>query len=197
MPRRSQVDRSRETKTALIATARELFGAHGYAQVSAEQLVMATGLSRGALHHHFGDKRGLFLAVLEQIEQEITADVAEAIQGQPELWQGMVAALRCYLDSCQRPEVIQITLTDAPAVLGWKAWRELETEHGLGLITEALRGAAEAGILRPAPIPALAQLLLSAIIEVSLIIANAEDPEQARADAEQSLLLLVSGLLQS
>ncbi|WP_020496633.1 TetR/AcrR family transcriptional regulator [Sciscionella marina] len=197
MPRRSQVDRSRETKTALIATARELFGAHGYTQVSAEELVTATGLSRGALHHHFGDKRGLFLAVLEQIEQEITAEVAEAIQGHPELWQGMVAALRCYLDSCQRPEVIQITLTDAPAVLGWKAWRELETEHGLGLITEALRGAAAAGILRPAPIPALAQLLLSAIIEVSLIIANAEDPEQARADAEQSLLLLVSGLLQS
>ncbi|GAB3492767.1 TetR/AcrR family transcriptional regulator [Amycolatopsis cihanbeyliensis] len=195
MPRRSQQDRTRATTAALVTAGRELLARHGYAQVSAEQIVSAAGVTRGALHHHFGDKRGLFVAVLDEIETELTADVAEALHTAADQWTGMVTALGRFLDNCRRPEVVQLALIDAPAVLGWQGWREQEAQHGLGVITEALRDAAGAGLLRPAPVPALAQLVLSALIEASLIIAHAEDKAAARADAEQSLLLLLSGLL--
>jgi AcrR family transcriptional regulator len=194
-PRRSQQDRSRTTKAALIDTARALFAEHGYAQVSAEQIVSAAGVTRGALHHHFGDKRGLFIAVLDELETELTADVSAAMSAAPDQRAGMAVALSRFLDSCRRPEIVQLALTDAPAVLGWKDWRAMDARHGLGVITTALHNAAEAGLLRPAHIPVLAQLVLSALIEVSLIIAHAEDQDTARAEAEESLLLLITGLL--
>ncbi|MFE3545819.1 TetR/AcrR family transcriptional regulator [Nocardia sp. NPDC059177] len=197
MQRRSQEDRSRATRAALERAGRDLFTERGFAATSAEQLVAAAGVTRGALHHHYGDKRGLFLAVLEQLEQEITAEVRRVLDATDpgDVLAGMTAGLACFLEICVRPEVLRIALTDAPTVLGWQAWRELEARHGLGLITDQLHRATSAGLIATAPVPVLAQLLLSAIAEASLIVAHAADPASARLDTQQSLLLLITGLL--
>src|SRR5213082_1591689 len=77
--RRTQEDRSAGTKAALIAAARPLFAERGYAAVPAEEIVRAAGVTRGALHHHYGDKQGLFRAVFEELEREMTADIREAM----------------------------------------------------------------------------------------------------------------------
>jgi AcrR family transcriptional regulator len=193
-PRRSQADRSRSTRAALIETARGLFAERGYANVPADEIVSAAGVTRGALYHHFADKQALFLEVFEELETELSAEVKAAVDAAPDHWTGMVAALSRFLDACQRPEVVRIALTDAPAVLGWQRWREVEARHGLGLITEQLDVAVTNGLLVAAPVPALAQLVLSAVIEAALLIAHAADPAAARAEAEQALLVLLSGL---
>lgn len=195
MPRRSQQERSRATRAALVATARRLFAERGYAQVPAAEIVTAAGVTRGALYHHFADKQQLFHAVFEELEADVTAEIAAAITAAPDRSAGMVAGLGRFLDVCQRPEVAQIALTDAPAVLGWRTWREVEARHGLGVITEALQAAARDGLLVPAPVPVLAQLVLSAVIEAALLITHAADPTAARADAEQALLALLSGMV--
>jgi hypothetical protein len=96
---------------------------------------------------------------------------------------------------CQRPEVTRIALIDAPAVLGWETWREIEAQHGLGVITRGLGAAAQEGLLLPAPVPLLAQLVFSAVIEAALLVAHATDPRAARADAELALLALLAGLV--
>jgi AcrR family transcriptional regulator len=197
MPRRSQQDRSQATKAELIRAGRELFASHGYANVSAEQIVAAAGLTRGALYHHFGDKRGLFVAVIEDVEQENTHEITEAIGAADDQWTSIVLGIGRFLDICQRPDVIQLAMIDAPAVLGWQGWRELEARHGLGMVTEALQSALDSGLLRPAPIPVLAKLVLSSITEAGMIIAHAVDPTTARAQAEQALLLMMTGLLHS
>lgn len=194
-PRRSQADRSRSTRAALIETARRLFADRGYANVPADEIVSAAGVTRGALYHHFADKQALFLEVFEELEAELSAEVKAAVDAAPDHWTGMVAALSRFLDACQRPEVVRIALTDAPAVLGWQRWREVEARHGLGLITEQLDVAVTNGLLVAAPVPALAQLVLSAVIEAALLIAHAADPAAARAEAEQALLVLLSGLM--
>lgn len=195
MPRRSQQERSRVTRAALVTTARGLFAQRGYAQVPAEEIVTAAGVTRGALYHHFADKRQLFRAVFEELEGEVSAEIAAAIAATPDRPTGMVVGLGRFLDVCQRPEVAQIALTDAPAVLGWQTWREIEAHHGLGVITEGLEAAARDGLLVPAPVPVLAQLVLSAVIEAALLITHAADPKAARADAEQALLTLLSGMV--
>lgn len=195
MPRRSQQERSRVTCAALVATARGLFAERGYAQVPAEEIVTAAGVTRGALYHHFADKRQLFRAVFEELEGEVSAEIAAAIAATPDRPTGMVVGLGRFLDVCQRPEVAQIALTDAPAVLGWQTWREIEAHHGLGVITEGLEAAARDGLPVPAPMPVLAQLVLSAVIEAALLITHAADPKAARADAEQALLTLLSGMV--
>ncbi|MFD6400299.1 TetR/AcrR family transcriptional regulator [Nocardia sp. NPDC060249] len=199
MQRRSQEDRSRVTRAALEQAGRRLFAERGFAGTSAEQLVADAGVTRGALHHHYGDKRGLFLAVLEQVETEATEEIASAVAAvdRADIIGGMTAGLARFLDICARPEMLRIVLMDAPTVLGWPAFREFEARHGLGLITAELQRATDAGLIPVAPVPVLAQLLLSAIAEASLIVAHADDPDRARLETQQSLLLLIAGLLQS
>ena len=197
MPRRSQEDRSRTTRAALEQAGRRLFTERGFAGTSAEQLVTEAGVTRGALHHHYGDKRGLFLAVLEQLETEITTEIENALRAAPaeDILTAMAAGLNTFLEICQRPEMIRIALFDAPAVLGWQAWRELEARHGLGLITAELERARETGLITATAVPTLAQLILSAVSEAGLIVAHAGDKDTARRQTQESLLLLVSGLL--
>ncbi|PXX60307.1 TetR family transcriptional regulator [Nocardia tenerifensis] len=199
MPRRSQEDRSRTTRAALEQAGRRLFTERGFAATSAEELVTEAGVTRGALHHHYGDKRGLFLAVLEQIEAESTEEIAAAMAAvdPDDVMTGMAVGLGLFLEICQRPAMLQVVLTDAPAVMGWQAWREFESRHGLGLITAHLERVREAGLIVDVPVPVLAQLLLSALTEASLIVAHAEDQDRARAEAQQSLLLLVAGIVRT
>ncbi|MGW5385182.1 TetR/AcrR family transcriptional regulator [Nocardia sp. NPDC003963] len=199
MPRRSQEDRSRTTRTALEQAGRQLFAEHGFAGTSAAQLVTAAGVTRGALQHHYGDKRGLFLAVLEQLEIEMTAEIEQVMRAPAtdDVLTTMASGLNAFLEICQRPEVIRITLFDAPAVLGWEAWRELEARHGLGLVTTELERARETGLITATALPVLAQLILSAVSEAGLIVAHADDKDTAREQARQSLLLLIGGLLRT
>jgi AcrR family transcriptional regulator len=193
-PRQRQQERTRATRQALVAAGRRLFAEHGYAAVTAEQAVAAAGLTRGALRHHFGDKRELFRAVFEQLEGEITARVAARLTGSGDTWSAVQHGVGAFLDTCEDPEVLRIALTDAPAVLGWAAWRAIEADHGLGLITAGIEAAIAEGTLPPQPVDVLAHLVLAAIIEAALVIAQAPDRAGARADAERTLLALLAGL---
>jgi AcrR family transcriptional regulator len=187
----SQQDRRDATRGALLVAGRRLFAERGFADVPADQVVSAAGVTRGALHHHFGDKRGLFRAVFEQLEAEIVTDLARLVgEGTDDL---VPRALAAFLDICERPDVRRIALTDAPAVLGWQAWREIEAEHGLGLLTAML---ADSPIVSKAtPAPVLAQLVVGSITEAALLIAHADDRAAARKQAESALLALYGDLL--
>jgi AcrR family transcriptional regulator len=189
--RRRQQDRSRSTRAALVTAARKLFAEHGYAAVTAEEIVAAAGLTRGALRHHFGDKRELFQAVFEELEAEIAQRSAAALGAADDTWSAIEGGIATFLNICEEPEVVRIGLTDAPAVLGWQTWRAIEAQHGLGLIQFALDQAVRDGILKPQPVELLSHLILSAMIESALLIART--PE-ARPAAEQTLLALIRGL---
>jgi hypothetical protein len=86
-------------------------------------------------------------------------------------------------------------MTDALSVLGWPRWRSLEEQYGLGMVTAALQGALDSGVLKPAPVQVLAKLVLSAVTEAGLVIAHADDRAAARAEAEEALLTLMAGLM--
>jgi AcrR family transcriptional regulator len=190
-PRRSQEERTRSTRSALTAAARELFAARGYAAVSTDEIVRAAGVTRGALYHHYADKQALFRDVFEQIEAETNDEISEVFAAAPDHLSAMAAGIACFLDICQRPAVLRIALTDAPAVLGWALWREIEAQHGLRLITAKLSAAADAGLIVTPSVPALAQLVLSAVIESALMIANGAD----RDTTQQALTTLLLGLV--
>ena len=46
------------------------------------------------------------------------------------------------------PAHARVNLLDAPSVLGWEEWREIDMRHGLGLITAGLQAGMDAGVLR-------------------------------------------------
>lgn len=170
-----------------MTAARELFAERGYQAVPADEIVRAAGVTRGALYHHYSDKQGLFRAVVEEIERELTVEVQQAFGESPDLMSGMLNATQVFLTACMRDEVRQISLTDAPAVLGWAVWREIEAEYGLGLLVGMLEKAVEDGVIEPQPVRTLAQLSLSAVMEAARMIADAEDPERVGAEVQQVL----------
>jgi AcrR family transcriptional regulator len=193
--RRSQAERSEATRAALTAAARRLFAERGYEAVSAEEIVRAAGVTRGALYHHFGGKAELLDAVHEELEREVTERIARVVLGS-ELespLEAMRAGVGAFLDECAKPEVRQIALHDAPAVLGWERWREVAAANGLGLIEASLAAAIEAGELRPLPVRPTAHLLLGALDEAAMLAARTEDPA-ARAEATAVLGALLDGL---
>ena len=173
--------RSEATRRQLVRAARALFGARGYAHVGTEEIVRAAGVTRGALYHQFRDKADLFATVAEQVEAEIADQIAS---GAAEAADDPVGALRTgarlFLDACAEPEVERIILLDAPAVLGWQAWRDLADRYGLGLVQLALHAAMDAGAIAPQPVVPLAHILIGALDECALYAAGAEDPAAAR-----------------
>lgn len=193
--RRTQRDRSASTKSALTAAARELFATRGYADVPADEIVRAAGVTRGALYHHYGDKQGLFRAVLEELEQEVTAEIVEVFERETDTLTTLAVALDVFLTACMRDDVRQISLTDAPTVIGWAAWRELEAEYGLGVLIKRLEKAVEDGALLPLPVPTAAQLILSTVLEAARMIAEAEDRAAKRAEVQEVLGVWFAALI--
>lgn len=191
---RTRDERARGTRDELIRAARELFAARGYGAVGTEEIVARARVTRGALYHHFRDKRDLFRAVYEQTEQEIVAAIGARMDGGTDPMALLAEGVRAFLDACSDPVMMRIGLRDAPAVLGWEEWREIGNRHGLGLVTGALGWAMDEGQIARADVRTLGHLLLAALAEASLLIASAEDPRAAREDVEQTLMLLIDGL---
>jgi AcrR family transcriptional regulator len=182
------------TRDALVRAARELFTKRGYSGVGTEEIVARAKVTRGALYHHFADKRDLFRAVFEQVERDLMERIGARMDATDDPWELMLAGMRSFLDACEEPAVKQIALTDAPSVLGWQEWREIDNRHGLGLTRAALQGAVDAGVLRPIAVEPMAHLFVAALSEAAFVIAHAERPRKARNEVERALTQLVEGL---
>jgi len=182
------------TRDALVRVGRELFAERGFAAVGTEEIVARAGVTRGALYHHFADKRDLFRAVHEELEQELVADIGARIGAIEDPWALVVTGVGAFLDRCTDPAVMRIALLDAPAVLGWAEWREIDARYGLGLVSFGLQNAMDRGVFAPQPVRPLAHLLMGAMAEAAMVIANAERPEVARDEVEPPLLALLDGL---
>jgi AcrR family transcriptional regulator len=195
--RQARGQRSEKTRRALIDAARSLFVSKGYFATGTEEIVAVAQVgTRGALYHHFAGKQDLFLAVFDQVQAELAASTR--LNPHDDALDTLINAMQQFLDaSANNPDVQQIVLIDGPAVLGWERWRTLEGQYGLGAITAMLDAAvAQGAIARQATEP-LAHMLLSAVDEAALYIANSTNRQLARRQARTSLKALVGGLRQS
>lgn len=153
MPRVS-TDQLAARRQQILDGARACFARHGYEGATVRRLEEATGLSRGAIFHHYRDKDALFLALAEQDAQRMADVVAE---------QGLVQVMR--------------ELLAAPEAPGWtgtflEVARRRRTDPGFGerwathsaALTAATRSRLErqaaAGVLRDdVPVAVLARYL--------------------------------------
>lgn len=190
----SREEQAAVTRAELLRVARELFAARGYADVGTEEIVRSAHVTRGALYHHFTDKRDLFRAVHEQVADDVLATIARRLAGVTDPWQALETGVRAFLDACTDPAVMRISHLDAPAVLGWVEWREIDARHWLGLVTAGVQEAMDGGVFRPQAVQPLAHMLLGAMVEASMLIASAPDPAIARREVEGPLLALLEGL---
>jgi AcrR family transcriptional regulator len=189
-----KAEQSDRTRAALVAVARQLFAERGYAGTSTEEIVHAAGVTRGALYHHFRDKQDLFEAVYRDLQDELRERIRAAARVEAERWERVRAGFHEYLDHSMDPTVQRIVLIEAPSVLGWERWREIDNEYALGLLRGAMEGLQRDGAIAPSTsIEYLSHLLLGVISEASQLIASASDVAAARAEVGA----LVDGVLDS
>jgi AcrR family transcriptional regulator len=189
-----RAERGKATRAALIDAARQLFSEKGYAAVGTHELVQRAGTTRGAMYHHFPDKRELFRAAYEETERELVEGLAQELATIEDPWEALVSGMRWFFDISTQPQLMRMGLIDGPAVLGWEAWREIGDRYGLGVTSAGLQRAMDAGVLRPADVDRLAHLLLAALGEAAMMLVNAADPAAEREPVEATLLAMLEGL---
>jgi AcrR family transcriptional regulator len=168
--RRTQADRSAQTRTALVTAARELFAEKGFAATSRDEIAARAGVTRGALYHHFDSKTALAAAVVAELEDELVARVVSAALDGMGVRDQLHRGCRAYMDACADPTVARI-LVDAPAVLGVAACRALDAEACLPLLEDAFARAKDEGMEVPGDLEVTAALLLGFLNEAASIIA--------------------------
>lgn len=194
MAARRRADQVEETRGKLIAAARSAFAQKGYSEASMDDLTAAAGLTRGALYHNFGDKKGLLQAVIDQIDGEILEQMRAAGQLHSSRWHAFLAEAITYIEMSLEPEVQRIMLLDGPAVLGDPSRWPNQTAC-LRTTAAMLAELIEEGTVKPVDTEAAAQLVNGAALNAALWIAAADEPVAALPRAVQAFRLLVSGLL--
>jgi AcrR family transcriptional regulator len=192
--RRTQAERRATTRRALLDAARSLFAERGYHGTAAEEIVQRAGLTRGALYHHFEDKKDLFRAVVDEIEGEIDEEIEEAERARSGLPEAVMAGYRAFLDAVLDPEMRRTFFLDGPSVLGWE-WREIDARHAVGKIEEGLESLIEEGFVKPQPVRPLARLINGALLEAAFFVAASEDLEAARDEVWGAMERLLGGLM--
>jgi AcrR family transcriptional regulator len=183
------------TRERLIATGRELFGQRGYEATSIEAILEAAGVARGALYHHFATKQALFDAVLDRVVGEIADEAAVVARAAADPIASLRAGCGAWLRMALDPAIQRISLVDAPAVVGWTRWRELDDRHTLGRLRHNLELIAAEGRLPAADVDLLAHMVLASVNEAALLIARADDPDAALAMGQTAVDALIDRLV--
>jgi len=194
MAHRPRSEMIAETRAKLLAAARHAFGTKGYAEASMDDFTAEAGLTRGALYHHFGDKKGLLRAVIAEIDAEMNVRLREVSSRAGTPWQAFSDECIAYLEMALEPEIRRIVLRDGPSVLGDPSTWDSQSEC-IALMTDSLRRLAEDGVIVPVDPETTARLLNGAMLHAAQWIANAPDPEAAARHAVKAFGALLSGLL--
>jgi len=189
---RARAEIIEDTRARLIASARLAFATQGYANTSMDDFTARAGLTRGALYHHFGDKKGLLAAVVAQLDGEMDAHLQRLSDEASDPWSGFCERCRAYLRMAQDAEIQRIVLQDAPAVLGDTG----SQQHCVESLRQRLDALMHSGVIPQAPSAALAQLINGSLVNTALWIARDAHPGERLEEGLQSLELLLHGLKQ-
>jgi AcrR family transcriptional regulator len=174
-----RIERGRATRDQLIDIATRLFAERGYDGTSIEAVLHESGLSRGALYHHFAGKDALFEAVLSDVQTTVGRKTLAAAMAEKEPLAALRAGCLVWIRLAGDPVVQRIMLIDAPSVIGWQRWREYDEKLVLGTMKAWMATAAEHGQLPADQSDLFAHMLLAAVNEIALITARADDREEA------------------
>lgn len=193
MAARRRAETMEQNREKLIAAARQAFAEKGFAAASMDELTAQVGLTRGALYHHFGDKRGLLAAVVAQLDGEMAQRAKEIAGAAEDGWNQLLAEGNAYIQMALDPEIQRIVLLDGPAFLGdpshWPSQNAC-----LDATRHALRELVKDEVVKPVDIEAAARLLNGAALNAALWVAASEDPQAALPKAIEAFSLMVGGL---
>jgi AcrR family transcriptional regulator len=186
-----------QTRAALVAAGRRLFGEDGFRATSVEDLAREARLTTGALYHHFPTKTAVFEAVFVQAHTDLMTSSAKAAQGAADGVEELARGFEAFLDGVLQPDMQRILIVDGPAVLGLARYTELDEQYAHAVIVHALTAAAEAGAINVEDPETATRLLLGALTRGAMLIANSPDPVQTRHAVAKSMRALLSSFTPS
>ncbi len=190
----ARAEQVRQTQAALVAAGRRLFGRHGFAATSVEDLARDARVTTGALYHHFQNKTALFETVFAEVHTELLEASARAADGASSDLESLARGFEAYLDAVTQPDVQQILITDGPAVLGLARFAEMD--EPFTTIVAAMRAV---GTLPVADPETVTRMLLGALTRGGMLIARSADADRAaaRAAVAQVMRAMLAGLAAS
>jgi AcrR family transcriptional regulator len=189
-----RAEQVRQTRAALVAAARHLFGRDGYAATSVEDVAREARVTTGALYHHFPNKTALFETVFEGVHAEMLGASGRAAAGASDEIEALSLGFDAFLDAVLEPDVQQILVTDAPAVLGLARFTELDERYAFAEIVAALQAATAAGKLSVEDPETIARMLLGALVRGAMLIAASAEPARTRNAVARAIGAMLAGL---
>ena len=188
----TKAEQTARTRRAILDHTRRLFVSQGYAKTGTQEMIAELGITRGALYHQFGNKEGVFRAVVE----EVFIEIAQYIEGQAQQgktpWEQLVRGSQAYLDIAQREDIQRLLFTEAPAVLDIETLTIFERQYGYGLLLQAIQEVVDAGELEVPNVEGFAMMINGALDQLAFwtIQSDAENHvEIAKGMAERLLML--------
>ncbi|GAB6930059.1 TetR/AcrR family transcriptional regulator [Paenibacillus sp. JCM 10914] len=188
--RRNQSE-TNETIQLLLKVARAHFTEKGFANTTLEEVADHANVTRGALYHHFKNKQGLFLAVLDLVQTEIGQRVEEEADRSDDPWEQLLLGCRAFIAAVVETQNKRIMLIDGPSVVGWEAWREMDEQNSMSHLSEQLVVLQEKGVIKPVSVDAMTHAISGALNECSLWVAQL--PETAGSLEET--MEVITGML--
>ncbi len=185
---------SQTTRQALLAAARKLFTSQGYNATAMEAVVKAARVTRGALYHHFADKRALFDAVVVSLQEDAANAVRDKAVTEPDRWKRLRLGIDAYLDECLKPAYQRLVLQEAPAVLGMARFRAIDEQYPLAQMTGALAALKKRGEIVVDDLELLSRMVSAMLWEVALLLPDATDAKKQRLRAQKIVTTLLDGL---
>jgi len=192
-PRR-RIETMEENRAKLISAGRRAFAAKGFAAASMDELTADVGLTRGALYHNFGDKKGLFAAVVAQVDGEMAGRAQEMSAAAPNDWEALLAEGSAYIEMALDPEVRRIVLLDGPAFLGDPS-RWPSQNACLDMTKQTVAKLIANGTMKPVDVEAAARLLNGTALNAALWVAASDEPDLILPKAIEAFRAMVRGLL--
>ena len=186
-----------QTRAALVAAGRRLFGEKGFGATSVEDLAREARVTTGALYHHFPTKTALFEAVFMQAHTELMTASTKAAQGASDGIDELARGFEAFLDGVLHPDMQRILIVDGPAVLGLARYTELDEQYAHAVIVHSLTAAAQAGTITVEDPETATRLLLGALTRGAMLIANSPDPVETRDAVGKSMRALLSSFTPS
>ena len=189
-----KVQNGQKTYAELVAIARKVFSKRGYSDTAIEEIVRKAGVTRGALYHHFEGKKGLFLAVFRDAETEIANRIIQVAGKTEPIWERFISCTYTFFEACSEPEIQRIVLIDAPSVLGWDVWLQIDEEKTHEILRSLLKELIDKEIIKRLPIEPLTHLISGAANEAVLWIAGSDDSKRAFDEAWFTMKEFLSSL---
>jgi AcrR family transcriptional regulator len=185
----------RATRGQLIQVATRLFAEHGYEGTSIEAVLTAAGVSRGALYHHFAGKEALFEAVVAAVSDQVTLELTEVIRDCADPVEALRTAALAWISLAADPVIQRVVLVDAPSVLGWERWRDMDHGRTLGALQAMLQAVSDGGGLPAELVSPFSHMILAALDEIALVVARSTDSTTAVAEGRMAVEALLDRLL--